>query len=65
MEIPDKMCSREGTMNVMIVILVAMVAAVIVVAVSPLLRAICWSSIFLPRHTCVWEKDGDQVRKVS
>jgi len=52
-------------MREIIIMLVAMVAAVIVVAVSPLLRAICWSSFFRPRKTCVWEKHGDQVREAK
>ena len=52
-------------MREIIIILVAIVAAVIVVAVSPLLRAICWSSFFRPRKTCVWEKHGNQVREVK
>lgn len=43
----------------------AVVVAIIGVAVSPFVRAICWDSFVHPRKQCLWEKRGSQVRELK
>ena len=43
----------------------AVVFAAVAVAVSPLVRTICWDAFVHPRYLCVWEKTGRQFRELK
>jgi hypothetical protein len=43
----------------------AILAAAIALVVSPLLRAICWDCLAHPTHTCVWVREGGQLRELK
>jgi len=40
----------------------AIVVGLLALLMSPLVRAVCWDSIVHPRHECVCEKRGGEVR---
>ena len=52
-------------MGQIVFIVVAMIAGIIVVSVSPLARAICWDAFVHPRYRCLWEKQGKHVRELN
>jgi hypothetical protein len=51
-------------MHEIALIVAAVVIAGIVIAVSPVARAICWDSIVHPRYQCLWEKRGSEIREL-
>jgi len=49
----------------LLLIAAAVGVTLVVLARSPLVRAICWDSFVHAKHRCDWEKDGDHVRELK
>ena len=43
----------------------AVMISLIVLAVSPLARAICLDSIIHPRYKCLWENRGGKIQEIQ
>lgn len=43
----------------------AALVSLVVVLLSPVVRAICWDAFVHPRFCCYWARDGKRLREVK
>ena len=49
----------------LVLMLGALVIGLVALALSPLVRAICWDSLVHPRYRCLWERRGNHFRELK
>lgn len=52
-------------MNIELVFVgVALLVALLVLLLSPLVRAICWDAFIHPHYRCTWQKRGKHMHEI-